>query len=50
MTMSSVVVVVPPELEAGFRLAGVATAAAATAADAVAAVDRMARELSLIHI
>lgn len=44
MTVGAAIVVVPPELEAGFRLAGVATVTARTTEEAVASVERLAAE------
>lgn len=44
MTTGSVVVVIPAELETGFRLAGVETVPAATPAEAIDALDRLVAE------
>ncbi|GEM_PF-2205251 len=44
MTTQTVTVVIPPELEIGFRLAGVETVPATTPAEAVDALDRLFSE------
>lgn len=44
MTTEGLMVVIPPELEAGFRLAGVETTAAESADEAVEVLDRLMAE------
>lgn len=46
MTAEGVIVVIPPELETGFLLAGVETVAAGTAQEAIEALDHLMDESS----